>query len=1043
MAGAKKIVRLSKAAREFNISMNTIMDFLGKKGFQIESSPNTKLAPEMYELLVEEFQAEKAVKESAHKKGLEFVGKETISLEDKLKQKTTAPEEELPESDEFLISDNSNTEAPVKPKPVAKPKAAEKAASQKEEEKPATPVEKPAEPAPEPVSEKKEPEADVPPVPEKEKEKITAEETPAQQKPEEKEAVKTGSASVETFPEKETQSVAEPRTTQPEPETKEEKGQPEKKAETKPAETKGPKIMGKIDLDSLNQKTRPAKKTKAERKEESARKKEQKAKTTKPEKKPEPEKATVKDTPAVEKPAAKIPEVKTEGKKEKPAGQTTGKPVNFMETKFEKLTGPKILDKIELPEKKKKKPVASSSGEGHSKKKRRRIDTRKKGEPVVDKGGARSKHDRRRKPAAKKAVKHEPTEEEIQKQIKETLARLAPTGKSKSSKYRRQKRENISHQHEEELKKQQQEHYILEVTEFLTANELANMMDVNVNDIIKTCMQIGLFVSINQRLDAETISLLAEEYGYKVKYVDVEEHESLDVQEEDDDPAKLIPRAPIVTVMGHVDHGKTKLLDYIRKANVVAGEAGGITQHIGAYEVKTSNGKKITFLDTPGHEAFTAMRARGAKVTDVAIIVIATDDNVMPQTREAINHAQAAGVPIVFALNKIDKPTANPDKIKEELANMNILVEDWGGKYQSQEISAITGQGVEELLEKVLLEAELLELKANPDKPAKGTVIEASLDKGRGYVSTLLVQDGTISKGDILIAGPVFGHVKVMFNERGEKVEKAGPSTPVLLLGLNGAPQAGDTFNVMKDEKEAKAIVTKRQQLIREQSLRSQKHITLDEIGRRIAIGDFKELNIIVKGDVDGSVEALSDALLKLSTEETKVNIIHKAVGAITESDILLASASDAIIIGFQVRPMPQARKLAEKEQIDIRLYSVIYKATEELEAAIEGMLAPKMEEKVTCNLEVRETFKITKVGTIAGCYVLDGKITRNTRVRLIRDGIVVYTGNLGSLKRFKDDVKEVSAGYECGLNIENFNDIKVGDIIEGFEEEEVARKKK
>ena len=684
--------------------------------------------------------------------------------------------------------------------------------------------------------------------------------------------------------------------------------------------------------------------------------------------------------------------------------------------------------------------MASSSGEGHSKKKRRRIDTRKKGEPA-DKSG-KSRHERRQKPGAKKVIKHEPTEEEIQKQIKETLARLAPTGKSKASKYRRQKRENISHAHEEELKKQQQEQYVLKVTEFLTANELANMMNVNVNEIIKTCMQIGLFVSINQRLDAETISLLAEEYGYKVKYVDVEDHESLEVEEEDDDPSKLVPRAPIVTVMGHVDHGKTKLLDYIRNTNVVAGEAGGITQHIGAYEVTTSTNKKITFLDTPGHEAFTAMRARGAKVTDVAIIVIAADDSVMPQTKEAINHAQAAGVPIVFAINKIDKPTANVDRIKEQLANMNILVEDWGGKYQSQEVSAVTGQGVDELLEKVLLEAELLELKANPDKLGKGTVIEASLDKGRGYVSTILVQDGSIKKGDILIAGPVFGHVKAMFNERGENVQIAGPSTPVLLLGLNGAPQAGDTFNVMKDEKEAKAIVTKRQQLIREQNLRSQKHITLDEIGRRIAIGDFKELNIIVKGDVDGSVEALSDALLKLSTEETKVNIIHKAVGAITESDILLASASDAIIIGFQVRPMPQARKLAEKEQIDIRLYSVIYKATEELEAAIEGMLAPKMEEKVTCNLEVRETFKITKVGTIAGCYVLDGKINRNTRVRLIRDGIVVYTGNLGSLKRFKDDVKEVSAGYECGLNIENFNDIKVGDIIEGFEEVEVTRKK-
>ena len=1003
MAGANKIVRLSKAAREFNIGMNTIIDFLEKKGFKIESSPNTKLAPEMYELLVNEFQAEKAVKENAHKRGLEFVGKQTISIEDKLKEEKEGEKEEFSASDDLFISG-----VPVdieKPAPKTEP---EKETVQEPPRQETAPEPVQPEPKPEPEEEKPAPVAEQPKETGlKEEPEAAKKEEPAEEKPEEK-----------------------PETAEATP--------PTETAEEAEKETKGPRIMGKIDLDSLNQKTRPAKKSKAEKKKEAAKKREteQKKETAKKVEEPAAAEAKPVEKPLPEKteePAAP----KAEPKQETAAGN---RPDNFIETKVEKLSGPKILDKIELPEKKKKKPVASSSGEGRSKKKRRRIDTRKKGEPV-DKG-AHGKHDHKKRSAAKKVIKHEPTEEEIQKQIKETLARLAPTGKSKASKYRRQKRETISHIHEEELKKQQEEQYVLKVTEFVTANELANMMNISVNEIIKTCMQIGLFVSINQRLDAETISLLAEEYGYKVKYVDVEDHESLDVEEEEDDPAKLIPRAPIVTVMGHVDHGKTKLLDYVRNTNVVAGEAGGITQHIGAYEVTLPDQRKITFLDTPGHEAFTAMRARGAKVTDVAIIVIAADDSVMPQTKEAINHAQAAGVPIVFAINKVDKPTANPDKIKEELANMNILVEDWGGKYQSQEISAITGQGVDELLEKVLLEAELLELKANPDKPGKGTVIEASLDKGRGYVATILVQDGTVKKGDILIAGPVFGHVKAMFNERNEKVNSAGPSTPVLLLGLNGAPKAGDTVNVMKDEKEAKAIVNKRQQLIREQALRSQKHITLDEIGRRIAIGDFKELNIIVKGDVDGSVEALSDALLKLSTEETKVNIIHKAVGAITESDVLLASASDAIIIGFQVRPMPQARKLAEKEQIDIRLYSVIYKATEELEAAIEGMLAPKMEEKVVCNLEVRETFKITKVGTIAGCYVLDGKITRNTRVRLIRDGIVVYTGNLGSLKRFKDDVKEVSAGYECGLNIENFNDIKVGDIIEGFEEVEVARKK-
>jgi len=586
--------------------------------------------------------------------------------------------------------------------------------------------------------------------------------------------------------------------------------------------------------------------------------------------------------------------------------------------------------------------------------------------------------------------------------------------------------------HEEENKS------ILRTTEFISANELANMMDVNVNEVIKSCMQLGIFVSINQRLDAETIVLVAEEFGYEVEFVDAEETEKVEIEEIPDNPEDLEPRAPIITVMGHVDHGKTKLLDYIRKTNVVADEAGGITQHIGAYEVKLNNGKKITFLDTPGHEAFTAMRARGAKVTDIAIIVIAADDSVMPQTKEAINHARTAGVPIVFAFNKMDKPGANADKIREQLSTMNILVEEWGGKYQSQEISAITGQGIEELLEKVLLEAEILELKANPKKPAKGTVIEASLDKGRGYVATVLVQNGTLHKGDIVVSGPNYGKIKAMFNERNQRVDEAGPSTPVVILGLNAAPQAGETFFVLNDEKEAKNIALKRQRLMREQSFRTQKHITLDEIGRRLAIGDFKTLNIIVKGDVEGSVEALSDALLKLSTENVQINIIHRAPGAITESDVMLASASDAIIIGFQVRPTPQARKVAEKEQIDIRLYSIIYQATEEIADAIKGMLTPKMEEKITGNVEVREVFKITKVGTVAGGYVLDGKITRNSNIRLIRDGIVVYTGHLGSLKRFKDDVKEVSAGYECGLNIENYNDLKVGDIIEAFEEVEV-----
>ena len=573
----------------------------------------------------------------------------------------------------------------------------------------------------------------------------------------------------------------------------------------------------------------------------------------------------------------------------------------------------------------------------------------------------------------------------------------------------------------------------------MTVAELATMMNISVTEVISACMSLGLFVSINQRLDAETINIVADEFGYSVEFVSIEIQEAID-EEEEDSEENLLPRPPIVTVMGHVDHGKTSLLDSIRKTNVIAGEAGGITQHIGAYNVKLSDGRTITFLDTPGHEAFTAMRARGAQVTDIAIIIVAADDNVMPQTIEAINHASAAGVPIVFAINKIDKPGANPDKIREELANMNYLVEEWGGKYQCQEIAAKKGLNIEELLEKVLLEAELLDMKANPHKKATGSIIESSLDKGRGYVATVLVQSGTLKVGDIVLAGQYFGHVKAMFNERGEKMAKAGPSEPALILGLNGAPQAGDKFNVMGNEKEARQLANKREQLQREQGLRTQKHITLDEIGRRIAIGNFQELNVIVKGDVDGSIEALSDSLIKLSTDEIQVNIIHKAVGQITEGDVLLAAASNAIIVGFQVRPSMGARKLAEKEQIDIRLYSVIYQAIEELKSAMEGMLSPEIKEEIIATVEVLETFKISKVGTIAGCIVRDGKITRTAKIRVIREGIVIYTGVLGSLKRFKDDVKEVTKGFECGLNIENYNDIRVGDMIEGYQEVEVKK---
>lgn len=981
-----KPTRLNKAAAELNVGISTIVEFLHKKGIVIEENPNTKITPEIFALLVKEYQSDKAAKDEAKKIGLSFVKHESITLDEK-GTKARAPERE-PEQDELIIKSSAvdDTITQIEKKPAAAKKPAE-------EEKPAP------KPAP---KEAKEPE------------------------PEKAPEIKPV--------------VATPEPT-PEPVV-------EEKPVVAPAEAEIPtdspiKVLGKIDLDSINLKTRPAKKTKEEKKAEAHRKFEK-----------------TKAKPAEEEPTAEIiPEDKKEEvvvavtpepepvvvepvKEEPPAEKKPHRDANFIPTRVEKLDGPKIFGKIELPVEKKpeKKPVASSTDDKLQlkKKKRKRIKQEKYQEPV-----AQQESKERQKPGAKKrqVFKPEPSEEEIQKQIKETLARLAPSGKSKTSKYRRQKRDSIREEIEIDRQKAEEDKKILKVTEFVTVNEMANMMNVPVINIISTFMQLGMFVSINQRLNAESLALVAEEFGYKVEFVDVSVQEALELTQEEDKEEDLVDRPPIVTVMGHVDHGKTKLLDFIRNTNVVAGEAGGITQHIGAYEVQLESGKKITFLDTPGHEAFTAMRARGALVTDVVIIVIAADDDVMPQTVEAINHAQAGGVPLVFAINKVDKPTANPEKIKEQLAKMNILVEDWGGKYQSQEISAKQGLNVGLLLDKVLLEAELLELKGNPNRLALGTVLESSLDKGRGYVAKVMVQNGTLKVGDMVLAGAHFGRVKAMYNERNQRVDLAGPSTPVLLLGLDGAPQAGDKFNVMKDEKEAKAIANKRLQLQREQGIRSQKHITLDEIGRRIAIGDFKELNLIVKGDVDGSVEALSDSLLKLSTKEVQVNVIHKSVGQVTESDVLLASASNAIIVGFQVRPSLSARKLAEKEEIEIRSYSIIYQAIEEIKAAIEGMLSPEIEEKITSNLEIREVFKISKVGTIAGCHVLDGKITRNTRIRLIRNGIVVYTGRLGSLKRFKDDVKEVAAGFECGLNIDNFNDIKEGDIIEGFEEVEIKRK--
>ncbi len=840
------------------------------------------------------------------------------------------------------------------------------------------------------------------------------------------------------------------------PAAKEESPAEEKKEEPAPAaepvaeKPETPEVKEEIPVEEKVEEPAPEAEEKQEEEktpEEPAPKVEATKEETPVEEKPEETKAEeVEEKPeAVEEPAktevkAETPEAPVEEKKEEEAKEEDK---SRIATKFQKLSGPKFTgEKVDLSkfERPKKKVASSSDNKDDLKKKRKRKRINKTdGGP----GDNRNNNNNRRTGGGGRGRKPEPkkelTEEEIQKQIKETLEKLTSGGKkSKGSKIRREKRQERKEQEALDEMRQEEESKVIKVTEFVTVSELANMMNVSVNEIISACMSLGMMVTMNQRLDGETLNIVAEEFGYTVEFVSADVTEAIEVEEDDEEDLKF--RAPIVTVMGHVDHGKTSLLDYVRKANVIAGESGGITQHIGAYSVELESGQHITFLDTPGHEAFTAMRARGAQVTDIAIIVVAADDDVMPQTKEAISHAQAAGVPIVFAINKVDKDTANPDKIKESLAQQNLLVEDWGGKVQSHDISAKTGMGVPELLEKVLLEAELLDLKANPDRNANGTVVEASLDKGRGYVTTILVQNGTLKIGDYVLAGQYSGKVRAMLDERGHRIEKAGPAQPVSILGLDGAPQAGDTFVVMDDEREAKNIATKRMQLQREQSARSQKNLTLEEIGRRLAIGDFQELNVIVKGDVDGSIEALSDSLQKLSTEEIQVNIIHKAVGQVSESDILLATASDAIIVGFQVRPSASARRLAEKEEVDVRLYSIIYDAINEIRDAMEGMLSAEVKEEVVCNIEVRETFKISKVGTIAGCFVLDGTIHRNTKIRLIRDGVVVYTGELGSLKRFKDDVKEVSKGYECGLNIKNFNDIKVGDIIEGYKEVEVKR---
>ncbi len=947
--------RLSKIAKEFNVGISTIVEFLAKRGHEIEANPNTKIPEDLYDILAGEYSTDLTVKresERLRKIRHEEKDKESVSIEEDGHAELVDMTKE--EKDEGVFAP-SKVELNLKVVDKIDVDAVHKRKSN------------------DVVSE--------------EKQEDVAEEV------EEKES--TGNAVVEDVASKEVE--------EPAANTKKEEEVEVFKHNTEREELTF-KVVDKIDLSSINQKTRPMKKTKEERqKERDAREQANRVKKG--------EQAE----------GGRAPE-KREG--------TAKKDTEIFVQRKVDLEGPKIVDKID---------VSSSSD---NKRKRKRIQQNKVDLNKGSQGRSATNVVKKGKTSGNKnrvvVNKAEVSEEDVQKQIKDTLARLTNKKKSKGAKHRREKRDLQEAQLLEAEERKELESKVLKITEYVTASELASLMDVNVNQIIGTCMGLGLMVSINQRLDAETIALLAEEYNYTVDFVSVEVQEA--IEEEEDSDEDMIARPPIVTVMGHVDHGKTSLLDYIRSANVIEGEAGGITQHIGAYKVKVAGDKKITFLDTPGHEAFTAMRARGAKVTDIVIIIVAADDDVMPQTIEAINHASAAGVPIVFAINKIDKPGANPDKIKEKLANMNYMVEDWGGKYQSQEISAKNGTGIEELLDKVLLEAELLDLKANPNKRASGSIVESTLDKGRGYVATMLVGMGTLKVGDIVLAGAYHGHVKAMFNEHNQRVQSAGPSEPVLILGLNGAPTAGDNFNVMSTEKEARDIANKREQLQREQGLRTHKHITLDEIGRRIAIGNFQELKVIVKGDVDGSIEALSDSLIKLSTDEIQVNVIHKAVGQISESDIMLATASNAIVIGFQVRPSMAARKLAEKEEIDIRLYSIIYDAIEELKSAMEGMLSPEIKEKVIATLEVREVFKITKVGTVAGCMVKEGKIKRHAKVRLIRDGIVTYTGELAALRRFKDDVKEVASGYECGVSITNYNDIKLNDIIEAYEEIEVQK---
>ena len=970
-------IRLNKVTRDLNVGITTVVDFLQKKGYTVEANPNTKITEEQYAALIKEFSKDKDLKIESEKIIQERQNKERNKVSVSIED--IHPELKKPEVIETVVPED------VRPK--FKPVGKIDLDGLKKKKKPAV-----VEPAEMPV----------------------AEEGPAKPEPENKQAeVAEPEVKIEEAPVQQPQVEEKEESKQPEIKAEELKPEPmeeEKKQQTvqenkedevfkiRPTEFKSKiNVVGQIDLAALNQSTRPKKKSKEEKKKE----REEKDKLRQEQRK------QMKD--------AIIKEIRKSDEKTDKGGLSDEAAKKKKRNRINK-------ERVDINN-------ATSNVSGSSRNEKSGKSNQSQGQ-----GGKHNK-DRFKKPV----VKQEVSDEDVAKQVKETLARLTNKGKNnKAAKYRKEKRENIQNRQLEQEELEQEESKVLKLTEFVTANELANMMDIPVTQVISICMSVGIMVSINQRLDAETINLVAEEFGYKTEYVSAEVAQA--VEEEADAEEDLQPRAPIVTVMGHVDHGKTSLLDYIRKANVIAGEAGGITQHIGAYNVKLEDGRRITFLDTPGHEAFTAMRARGAKVTDVVIIIVAADDNVMPQTKEAINHAMAAGVPIVFAINKVDKPNANPDKIKEELAAMNFLVEEWGGKYQSQDISAKKGTGVPELLEKVLLEAEMLDLKANPNRKATGSIIESSLDKGRGYVATVLVSNGTLHVGDIVLAGTSYGKVKAMFNERNQRLKEAGPSEPVLILGLNGAPAAGDTFHVFDTDQEAREIANKREQLAREQGLRTQKMFTRDAGGRGLALGDFHELNVIVKGDVDGSVEALSDSLIKLSTEQIQVNVIHKGVGQISESDVSLAAASDAIIVGFQVRPSGNAAKLAEQEGVDIRKYSIIYDAIEEVKSAMEGMLAPTLKEQVTSTIEVREVFNISKVGMVAGAMVKTGKVKRTDKARLIRDGIVIFTGSINALKRFKDDVKEVGTNFECGISLTNCNDLKVGDVIETYEEVEVKQ---